>query len=72
MEVPPPGLLSLSICTPGSRPSSISVTFEVGIEVISEGFIPAKIYKQLNVLEEQTGQKAIQWSEREKLLAILN
>ncbi len=38
----------------------------------AEGFIPAKIYKQLNVLEEQTGQKAIQWSEREKLLAILN
>ncbi|WP_298238400.1 hypothetical protein [uncultured Algibacter sp.] len=38
----------------------------------ADGFVLNQIAKQLNILEEHTGQDAIQWSEREKLLAILN
>lgn len=37
----------------------------------ADGFVLNQISKQLNVLEEHTGQEAIQWSERDKLIAIL-
>ena len=38
----------------------------------ADGFMLNQIGKQLNILEEHTGQEAVQWSEREKLLAVLN
>lgn len=42
------------------------------INNVADGFVLNQISKQLNILEEHTGQEAIQWSEREKLLAILD
>ncbi|MGZ0014819.1 hypothetical protein [Yeosuana sp. AK3] len=39
---------------------------------MADGFEINKISKQLNILEEHTGREAINWSEREKLLSILN
>lgn len=38
----------------------------------ADGFDTKKISKQLNILQEHTGEEAINWSEREKLLSILN
>lgn len=39
---------------------------------VAEGYVPGQISKQLNILEEHTGQESIPWSEREKLQAILD
>ena len=38
----------------------------------ADGFIMNQISKQLNILEEHTKQESIKWSEREKLISILN
>ncbi len=38
----------------------------------ADGFVLNQISKQLQILEEHTGQEAVRWSERERLLAILN
>ncbi len=38
----------------------------------AEGYIQNQISKQLNLLEEHIGREAINWSEREKLIPILN
>jgi hypothetical protein len=38
----------------------------------ADGFVMSQIGKQLEILEERTGRKAVQWSERERLLSILN
>lgn len=38
----------------------------------AEGYIPSKISKQLTILEEHIGQKAVNWTERDRLLSILN
>lgn len=37
----------------------------------ADGFLLNQIGKQLNILEEHTGQEAINWSERERLISIL-
>ncbi|MEP3372891.1 hypothetical protein [Maribacter dokdonensis] len=38
---------------------------------VADGFLLNQIGKQLNILEDHTGQEAINWSEREKLISIL-
>jgi hypothetical protein len=38
----------------------------------AEGYVENKLSKQLHILEEHIGQDPINWSEREKLLSILN
>lgn len=38
----------------------------------AEGYIPAKLYKQLNVLQDHIGQEAVPWTQKERLLAVLN
>lgn len=38
----------------------------------ADGFVMNQIYRQLEVLQEHSGQEAVNWSERERLLTILN
>lgn len=38
----------------------------------AEGFVMSQIYRQLEVLQGHSGQEAVNWSEREKLLTLLN
>lgn len=38
----------------------------------AEGFVMDQIYRQLEVLQEHSGQEAVNWSERERLLNLLN
>ena len=38
----------------------------------AEGFVPAKLYNQLRILEENTEQESIPWSQKGKLLELIN
>ncbi|SDB30267.1 hypothetical protein SAMN03097699_0597 [Flavobacteriaceae bacterium MAR_2010_188] len=38
----------------------------------ADGFVPSKLHKQLNVLQDHIGQEPIPWTQKERLLAILN
>lgn len=39
---------------------------------VADGFVLGQIGKQLNILEDHIGQESIVWTEREKLLKVLN
>jgi hypothetical protein len=39
---------------------------------VADGFVLNQIGKQLNILEEHIGQESVPWTQREKLLTILN
>lgn len=38
----------------------------------ADGYVHKQIYKQLEILKDHTGQDPVPWTEREKLLAVLN
>ncbi|MGQ3678885.1 hypothetical protein [Tenacibaculum discolor] len=56
----------------GSKYGRVIQNKLVLINDTADGFIPAKLNKQLNLLHEHTGQEPIPWTQRERLLAILN
>jgi len=56
----------------GSKYNQVIDNKIVLINDTADGYIPAKLHKQLNVLQDHIGQEPIPWSQKEKLLTILN
>ena len=56
----------------GSKYNRVIDNKIVLINDTAEGFVPAKVHKQLDVLQDHIGQEPIAWSEKERLLTILN
>ena len=56
----------------GSKYSSVIQNKLVLVNDTAEGFIPAKLNKQLNLLQEHTGQEPVPWTQKEKLLVLID